>query len=513
MPNFTDKSYVKVVKWASKNNIILKESHEYSDLTKENHVIYQSVKPDENIKDVEELKIVISDGLNPSKELTIPDMTDYDLEKVLDFVEKNGLSNVKIEYEESDVREDHLIRQSKIGSTRRDDEIIFTFSRGNMELNDEITMIDFTNQSKLKVIAFLNKYEIRNEFNYDYSDSIKKEYVMMQSIKKGTKIKRLEDKITITLSKGSKIKLPDFKKMSLEKITEWSSKNKIKLDLKMKYDDSIKEGKIIDVSKKENDTISEGDVITITISKGPLKMIEFDNISKFEEWAKDNNVLYTIEHEFSDSIESGKIIKYTHKKGEIIKNNDTVSVYVSDGKKTGVPNFIGMSKSEISTKCNNVGINCTFQYQNSNKQRDIALRQSIAAGSEVASNTTVSIILSNGKTSSNNTNNNNSNNTSNNKPAQTQTPTPAPTPEPEPQCEVKSIKLTGELNNIFSNPENYSTSASQVKSYFDKINVKINIQSDDGAASGTYVGGVGPGSTVTTCCPNNCKTYNIIIGK
>ena len=29
-------------------------------------------------------------------------------------------------------------------------QIIFTFSRGNMELTDEITMIDFTNQSKLK---------------------------------------------------------------------------------------------------------------------------------------------------------------------------------------------------------------------------------------------------------------------------------------------------------------------------------------------------------------------------
>ena len=518
MPNFTDKSYVEVVKWASKNNITLKELYEYSDLTKENNVIYQSVKPDKEIENVKELKIVISNGINPSKEIMIPDMTDYDLEKVLDFIEKNGLSDVEILYEENDVKEDHLIKQSKIGSTRRDEKIVFTFSRGNMELTDEITMIDFTNQSKLRVKAFLAKYEIKNEFTYDYSDSIKKDYVMNQSIKKGTKIKRLEDKIIITLSKGSKIKAPDFKKMSLEEITEWSSKNKVKLDLKMKYDDSVKEGKVISSSVKENDSISEGDTITVTISKGQLKMIEFDSVSKFEEWAKNNNILYTIEHEFSDSIENGKIIKFTHKKGDVIKNNDTVSIYISDGKKTSVPNFIGMSKNDINSKCNNIGIKCSFQYQSSNKAKDIAIRQSIAAGSDVASNTTVSIILSSGKTTSatntKTTNNSSSNNSGkNNNPTPTPTPSPTPTPTPEPSCEVKSIKLTGALNNIFSNAESYSSSASQVQSYFANLNVKISIQADDGAASGTYVGGIGPGSTVTTCCPNDCKTYTIIIGK
>lgn len=519
MPDFTDKSYIEVVKWASKNNITLKELYEYSDLTKENNIIYQSVKSGTDLKDVKKMKVVISSGINPSKEIMIPDMTNYDLEKVLTFIEKNGLSNVKIEYEENETKEDHLIRQSKIGSTRRDEEIVFTFSRGNMELTDEITMIDFTNQTKLRVLAFLTKYEIKNEFTYDYSSSIKKDHVMNQSIKKGTKIKRLEDKITITLSKGSKIKLPDFKKMSLEEITEWSSKHKIKLALNMKYDDAIKERKVISVSVKENDLISEGDTITVTFSKGPLKMLNFDSVSKFEEWAKENNIMYSIEHEFSNDVETGKIIKFTHKKGDVIKNNDTVSVYVSDGKKTGVPNFVGMSKSEIKSKCNSIGINCTFQYQNSDKKKDVAIRQSIAAGSEVASNTTVSIILSSGtnkastsrtNTNSGNNNNNNSNNNGNNNQQQT---TPTPTPTPEPECEVKQITITRDLNNIFSNTESYNSTVSQLNSYFGAKNVKINIEAVSGEHPGSYVGGIGPGSVVTTCCPNNCKTYTIKIEK
>lgn len=518
MPDFTDKSYVEVVKWASKNKILLNELYEYSDLTKENNIIYQSVKPGADLNSVKKIKVVISSGINPSKEIMIPDMSNYDLEKVLAFIEKNCLSNVKILYEENEVKEDHLVRQSKIGSTKRDEEIVFTFSRGNMELTDELTMIDFTNQPKLRVLAFLSKYEIKNEFAYDYSDSIKKDHVMNQSIKKGTKIKRLEDKITITLSKGSKIKLPDFKKMSLEEITEWSSKHKIKLALNMKYDDTIKEGKIISVSVKENDTISEGDTITLTVSKGQLKMPEFDSVSKFEEWAKENNIMYTIEHEFNNDVESGKIIKFTHKKGDVIKNNDTVSVYVSDGKKTGIPNFVGMNKSDIKSKCNNIGINCTFQYQNSDKKKDIALRQSIAAGSEVASNTTVSIILSSGTNTAttSKTNTNSGNNSNNNNNSQTQpTPTPTPKPEPtkEPTCEVKQITITRDLNNIFSNTESYNSTVSQLNSYFGEKNVKINIEAVSGEHPGSYVGGIGPGDVVTTCCPNNCKTYTIKIEK
>lgn len=525
MPDFTDKGYVEVVKWASKNNIVLNESYEYSDITKENNIIYQSVKPGTNLSNIKKVKIVISEGKNPSKEILVPDMKDYELEKVIEFIEKNELSNIKFEYQESDVKEDHLISQSKIGNVKRDEEILFTFSRGNEELNDEIAMIDLTNKSKLYALAFVTKYEIENEFTYDYSDSIKKDYVISQSIKKGTTIKRIEEKITITLSRGSKIKVPDLKKMSLEEITKWSSKYKIKLDLKMKYDDSIKEGKVIDVSISKDESISEGDTITLTISKGPLKMLNFDSVTKFEEWAKDNNLLYSIEHEFSDSVENGKIIKFSHKKGDIIKNNDTVSVYVSDGKKSSVPNFVGMSKKDIKSKCDNLSISCTFQYQDSEKTKDIALRQSIAAGSEVADGTTVSIILSSGSkktsitTSKNNTNsgnnNSSSNNTSNNNSSNNNgnNSNPTPTPTPEPQCEVKEVEVPRSLNNIFSSPESYITSANQVQSIFDELNVKVNIVADDGGASGTFVGGIRPGDKVKTCCPNNCQTYTIRIGK
>ena len=52
------------------------------------------------------------------------------IDEVLDEIEKVYLNNVKIVYEDSEEKEDSLIKQSKIGTVARSDEITFTFSRG-----------------------------------------------------------------------------------------------------------------------------------------------------------------------------------------------------------------------------------------------------------------------------------------------------------------------------------------------------------------------------------------------
>ena len=103
--------------------------------------------------------------------------------------------------------------------------------------------------------------------------------------------------------------------------------------------------------------------------------------------------------------------------------------------------------------------------------------------------------------------NNNKNNGNNNNN------TPSPTPEPS--CTPSAITLNRSLNNIFSNPEGYQSVYNQLSSYFNSINVKVAISGDSssGKAPGSFISGIGPGSTVYTCCPNNCKTYSITIAK
>ncbi len=97
--------------------------------------------------------------------------------------------------------------------------------------------------TKLRATAYLEKYKINYEFNDDYSTTVKKGNVIKQSIEKNKVIKVDSDKLTLTISKGKKIIVPDLKNMSLEDILNWVSKNKLKLEIEQSNDDTIKKRK------------------------------------------------------------------------------------------------------------------------------------------------------------------------------------------------------------------------------------------------------------------------------
>ena len=67
-------------------------------------------------------------------------------------------------------------------------------------------------------------------------------------------------------------------------------------------------------------------------------------------WAENNNVSYDLNYENSDSVKKDDIIKCSHQTGQTIKKDDTVIVTISRGKIISIPNFVGMSKSDIQNK-------------------------------------------------------------------------------------------------------------------------------------------------------------------
>ena len=57
-------------------------------------------------------------------------------------------------------------------------------------------------------------------------------------------MKKNEDTLKLTISKGPKIKVPDLKKMTMTEITEWIIKNKLKVEFIDQYDEKIKDNKV-----------------------------------------------------------------------------------------------------------------------------------------------------------------------------------------------------------------------------------------------------------------------------
>lgn len=493
MENLVDKSLSSAVKWTTDNKIDLEQIYEYSDVVSEYHVIYQNVKPGTKLKNVKKLILTISEGPNPSKEIIIPSMIGWESETVLKYIEDNHLTNIKVEFVKSTSKANTLIEQSKSGNVRRNEEIKFVFSYGEERDFSEIKLSNLTNKSKYEAMFYLAKNGIKYEFVYDFSDSIKKDNVISQNVEAGTMISLTGENVVmvkVTISKGPKIIVPDLKAMSVEEVTSWIIKNKLKVEFKDAYDENIAENKIISASHNKGDAVSEGTVITITISNGKLRMPSFKSLSEFREWATKYNINYDEQHEFSDSVAIGDVIRYSYKKGDTIKNNDTIIVTISDGKKISVPSVIGLTKSAAEAKLKSAGLNYNFVYRyNSNVEKGKVSNQSISAGSTVSAGTTVTVTISNGKVPSNNGNGGNSGGT---------------TPTPKPSCE-----------NILFFIQNGNT-GSQVLSATRSANPKFNITATfvDSCSNGDSVSGsVCNASSYDAKELSTCNKINLIIVK
>jgi len=396
--DFTNKSLTEVVKWANSNNIELEQIYETSDLVEEYDIISQDIKEGTLEKEVDKLTVVVSSGPNYDKEIILPSFIGQNVDEVIKFVDENFLTNVNIDFIESTEARDNIIEQDKKGQIRRSDKVNMVASIGALEDIGEMNMKDLSNLDLFHATTWLKRYGFKYVLEYEYSDKIEKNNVISQSIEKDTKVNPLETEITLTLSKGPKIKVINLKEMSVDEITNWVIENSLKIEFIEEYDESVELGKVINVSVNENDEIEQGTLITVTISKGQLKMESFKTAAEFRDWAEKYGIEYNEEYKFDDNVSSGGIISSSHKEGDVIKNSDTVNIVVSQGKSVTIPNFVGKSKSEITKTCSSLGLKCTFKYggYNDSVSKDTATNQNKKNGSKVASGTSVVITLSSG---------------------------------------------------------------------------------------------------------------------
>lgn len=528
--DFTGKSLTDVVKWAEKNKVTLNQDYEYSDMVSEYSIISQDIESGTKTKDINELTVSVSEGPNPDKEIIVPDMDGWNSERVINYVLDNYLNNVDVSFEKSDKAEDTVIEQNKSGSMKRSDELKLTFSLGEELDNSDVKMADLINKSEFEAIFYLKQHRIKYEIEKEFSNKIERGNVADQSVKAGDTVKVDSDdnKVTITISKGKSIKVPDLKKMSMVEITEWVVENKLKLEFTNKYDDSVKENNVISANYDKGDKIEQGSTVKVVISKGNLVMENFKSFDEFKKWADKYDISYEEKHEFSDDVPQGEVISYSYKKGDTIKNGDSIVVTISDGKECKVPDVVDMSKSKAIDVLEEVGLNYNFVTQSSSKSKNTVIKQSISAGSKVSSGTTITITISSGKQteyrensssnhssssgSSSSGSSNSGGSSSSGGSGSNPTPTPDPEPEPEPVCNSCYIR-PGELKSVILNSSgSFSAASNAVRNFITGrcSGVKVVINNDGGSSGfnpGSYVSGWEGGNF------SSCDTITITLAK
>ena len=393
--SYYNKDLKELKDFADKNNINLVIEYEYSDEVETGKIIRIDTEGIIYVKDIKQIIVTISDGPNYDKLLIVPSMIGRNLDDLIEFIDKNFMNNVTINFEISDIDKDTIIAQDKNGEIRRNSDITFVISLGS-EISDTVTMENLVGMKLFDAELWLKRNGIKYEIKYEFSDKSKNE-VLSQSTNKDEEINIKDTNITITVSAGVAIKIPDFKTMTVDEATSWIINNKLKVEFNEIYDENIETGKIIEQSIKENELVKENTLINLTISKGQIIMDEFKSISDFRDWANKYNVKYNETYDYSNNISKGEAISYSYNKGDIIDPDGVIYVKISLGKAVYIPSFVGKSKNDAQNTCNSLGIRCNFvtgTYTNYNS--NVIYNQSRSVNSKVASGSSITLTLSKG---------------------------------------------------------------------------------------------------------------------
>lgn len=518
LPNFESVNLTKAINWTQENNVKTNQEFEYSDVTEKYSVISQSKKPETLTKDIKKVDFVVSNGPDYNKEIILADMTGWNVDDILKFVNENFLNNVTINFAENlNIKKDTVISQSKTGQIKRSEPIIFTVSLGNKAELSPIKLKDLKNESLLNASVYLGRNGILYEIKYEFSNEIEKGHVISTTPKPNTTVKP-DELITITISKGKEIKMPNLKNKTMAYVTKWMVENNLQINYSDRYDNNIKSGRVIESNYKEGDIIEEGTTVDIIFSKGPLIMKKFNTINEFKSWADTNGIKYEIKEEFNDEIEKDKIIKTSIEEGANINLDNTITVYVSKGTAVTVPDFTNKTKSEVQKECNNLGISCSFTEEYSTKSAGKVISQSIASGTQISKGDSITITIATDKKTSS-TSNKTSNSNSSSRPSSGSSSSSRPSGGSSDDgstntnnCKSSSYSISiRPLNDIFNRGENYTTTKSLIESYFHTnfpgINIVVTGDPSAESTSGSYVGGFKGG---TISCPS---TVEIIIAK
>lgn len=402
IPDFTGKNITEVLDWGQKNNITIEQSYEYSDTTEEYHIMSQSVATNTLQKDISKINVVVSSGPNYDKMILLPNMVGWNIEEVTKTINENFLNNVIIDYViNEEIEKDTVISQSLKGEMRRNDSLTITLSLGNEDALIPVAMVDLKGKSLFEATLWLKRNGIKYTIQYEFSDTVKRNVVLSQNTDVDTMVDPKTGNVTIIVSKGKKIVVPDLRSMTADEVTNWVIQNNLKIKYEDRYDETIEIGKIIEANVKAGDEIEEGTIISIVTSKGQLRMMKFNNLNEFRDWANKYSVSFKEEYQYSETIAKGSIIKFSVNENDVISNQETITVYISQGGPVKVPNFVGDTEAAARTKCKNAGLNCTFTnagYNNATKGTVISQNKNV--GATLTSGSNVVLSLSNGPASS-----------------------------------------------------------------------------------------------------------------
>lgn len=278
-----------------------------------------------------------------------------------------------------------------------------------IKLPQEEKIMSYTNESYATLNEWAEKKGITLVTTYEYDDNIDKGNVISIDIKEGTPIKDVKV-INVVISDG-----PDYDKIvvvpsmvgwNVDDVSKFVKDNHmIGVVIQYQISSNLKDSVI---TQSSNGDIRRSQELILTLSLGTeaevpteVKMIDLVNKNIFDAtlWLKRNNIKYTVEYKFSNSIDKNIVTDQNKDKDENINiTNDSIIITVSKGKAIIVPDLVSMSVEDITNWIVSNKLKVTFnEIYDTTVEVGKVISTSVTKGQEIEMNTLITVTVSKGQ--------------------------------------------------------------------------------------------------------------------
>lgn len=357
--------------WIAQNKLTgVKISTKSSNIVAEDQVVEYSFTDgdEENFQRKNRVAIVLSSGPAAEGEtVVVVDFSGMNAGKILQWGLEN---NITINLEEANNKyfpEGEVISQSiKSGDEiLKSESITVLLSLGVTE-----TVPDYSAMNVGKILQWGSDNGIKIHVLEEFSKYFLEGTVISQSVKSGSELSSTEQ-ITIHISLGEPVVVPDFSTQTKEEASAWAKLEAVNLITIENYSSTIPKGKLISQGLSKGFNMRTGEEIKLIYSLGKVEVTSYIGKTMLDMLAwqsevnsKGANISLTFNESYGSKNTAGKIIEQS------IENNQVgigtaIEVTISKGAIVRVPDFTDLSETECVTLANSLGINVFYEYASS----------------------------------------------------------------------------------------------------------------------------------------------------
>ena len=253
VPNFVGTPVERHRSWELTNRITLEITNEYSLEHPDGEVMFQGQEPGTHLRRGNVIAVTVSLGPDPAEHVPLPDFAEMTTAQVRNWRSEMQVLGVNIQEEFNyEVEVGRFIRMEFVDPsltpetfTRQDGLLVF-MSRGEEVIPANIVVPNFLGRTRGEVEEWADQNDIIVTFEEEPSDTVMQDAIISQSIAPRERIAK-EAEMTIVISLGPSVIVPDFSVMSEEEILAIAN---LSITTRERFSDTVPFGRLISQSEE-----------------------------------------------------------------------------------------------------------------------------------------------------------------------------------------------------------------------------------------------------------------------